>query len=293
MSTLHEVLWFVWVVACIACGGPSPDAAGGSASGSSAQAGSATSSKNPWDGTYQLATSGDEPNLCFMADHARTLTVSNGELSFPWFLAGRAPQDHHPLRAGRVDGVVHPDGTAVATIAFTNPYLFSSKPQAIELERQLDPIRSVSIAFSQVDGTRRVSVDVDVHEGSHCQVAWEARNVVPPPSAKPDRSRPTGHSPSRPAEPAPSQPTPAPSQPAPDPNRHSNCISSCWTTEDIGKSRCEEDESSCHSRCEQLDGTEHYTNDQMLDCLGRCTRDEDTCKDRCTQDAQRCESACP
>ena len=244
---------------------------------------------SPWDGRYilQSATGGDLcPSVVVMP-----LVVSGGTFSFPWRL-----QVSTLVKVGTIDGVIARNGKVSTTVKLDHPYpdaVASLSPQ------ELDKVKTVPIAFS---GTKHHTAKLTLEHGAklRCSVVWESDDrtatAPSPPSPPPKQTTPTRPAPSspppersRPARSEPSPPPPPPSSPPPPPrdeHRHSDCVSKCWTTEDIGKRRCEEDESTCHSRCER-------DNPVQVECLSKCSSDEDTCKDRYSQDGQSCVFGCP
>jgi hypothetical protein len=227
-----------------------------------------------WDGRYVASPTASSGELCARPDYTGTLTVSGGRFSYPWYVDDWTQRAEKPIKVGRVDGVVHANGTTTTTVSFAEPVLRSTQVRTVKVKRQLDAIKQVPLTFSRRDKTKVAKVTGD------CKLAWEI--PLPKPAAPPARPAPP-RSPS--SSPPPSPPSPPP---AANDERRARCRNSCDTKhEQCRENRCEAPKEACRTRCEDIsDSSEraectHRCAEPLMSCRIGCDDERDTCKADC------------
>ena len=134
-----------------------------------------------WDATYRLIPPA-YGGFCPEPEGLGVLKVASGKLSLPWITAPDWEPTHgsKSMRVGHVDGIVHADGTAVATATFDAPIWQSMTVWRVKVKRQLDSA-SVKMRFSRdTDGTKLLALEVTL-PGQTCNFKWESGRPKPPP----------------------------------------------------------------------------------------------------------------
>ena len=234
-----------------------------------------------WDGSYAFRSNRSTGNSCFRADLAGPLVVTKGAFQFFWIADDwRAPHTKATLTAGRVDGVVHADGTTTTTVAFTHSSLHD--PARTSLAHALGAITSIDVRFGARGKGTLVTAQVDLPsgvDGGHCYSEWTG---AAPPVAQAPRSKPEP-APKAPAQhkAPPSEPS-EPKQPQADHAAAGHCSDDCETTGRICWNQCRLTQQSCVENCADGDGS----------CGDRCRYGEQDCRGGCSNTARACVARC-
>ena len=116
-----------------------------------------------WDATYRKREGHDGGLMCPSADALGDVKVSGGKLTIPWQIEDfRVDNDRHRtmLDIGRIDAVVHADGTGIGVVTFTNPALDAPDPPTVKRKRLLASVRSVALKFVQTDDGREFTFSI-------------------------------------------------------------------------------------------------------------------------------------
>ena len=154
-----------------------------------------------WDGTYALVTSAGQAGICTRTGSFKTLVVARGKFSVPWLVddwnRDSVSDSEVLVKVGRIDGVVHADGSVTATAWFGERVLSSPQVRTVKVKRQLDAITNVPFTFirrtiAQRDSrlTKFATMNLDDLGGffSNCVTEW----AVPLPPL-PQRPRGSGN----------------------------------------------------------------------------------------------------
>jgi hypothetical protein len=176
-----------------------------------------------WDGTYPYWSNPGVGGMCFRGDLAGALHVSGGAFSFSWIADDWTTGSFDKqIVAGRVDGVVHADGTTTTVVKFTHPSLRSRKIAMVKLARELDAIQTLPMTFVADGDSRTVTAAIDAPFG-HCESKWKKlparaktaetdkprpRTNEPPPKTRTNESPRPPPPPPPPAAPPPEKPDP-------------------------------------------------------------------------------------
>ena len=231
-----------------------------------------------WDGRYEASPAAGMGGLCPRPDHTGTLTVSGGRFSFPWFIDDWTGERGATVKVGRVDGVVHANGSTTTTATFAEPVLRSTQVRTVKLKRQLDAIKQLPLAFSR-RGAQKV---VKVSSGD-CRLAWETPEPKPKTTSAPPReTRP----PSKPAPPDDS--VQRAHEETERSARRARCRDSCDTKhEQCRENRCDAPKDACKSRCEDISDSS-----ERSDCTRRCSEPLMNCRLGCDDERDTCKSDC-
>jgi hypothetical protein len=253
---------------------PDPRASNPGAAGRPAPASGA------WDGRYSANAKATSGGVCLRPDVTGPLAVSGGRFSFPYFIDDWAEKARmpKPIKVGRVDGVVHANGTTTTTVTFGEPILRSTQVATVKIKRELGAISSVPITFSRNGGAKLAKLTGD------CSAEWE----LPDPKASVPRSSPSSPSPS----PSPRRDTkPADDAAARDAfdrnQRRDRCSASCQTKGETCRDRCSTTKDRCFERCSNMTDS-----DQRDQCNKTCSSDAFFCRNDCDSERETCKSGC-
>jgi hypothetical protein len=255
-----------------------------------------------WDGKYANRGLGGTAGLCVNAERAGTLTVTSGKFSFAWFVDDwlAPPMDAKPVKVGRVDGIVHADGSATTTVTFSEPVLKSTMVATIKIKRELDALTSLPLTFTRERGDKVVTLDATLFPNHHCTAEWAkeppktAKVDKPPPSPKPastpstTTAHPSSGGEEREAERQRQVEAERQRQDSDKFNRRQTCRTLCETKHDeCRENRCEATASSCRERCDGI--SDSY---EKGECRDRCSNDHFTCSNGCNDELRTCKEDC-
>ena len=259
-----------------------------------------------WDGKYVNRALGGTAGLCVNAERAGTLTVTGGKFSFEWYVDDwlAPPMDAKPVKVGRVDGIVHANGSTTTTVTFSEPVLKSTMVATIKIKRELDALTSLPLTFTRERGDKVVTLDATLFPSHHCTAEWAkeppktAQVDKPPPSPKPASTTTTttphpssggdDHAAEREAERQRQVEAERQRQDSDKFNRRQTCRSLCETKHDqCRENRCEPTVSSCRSRCDGI--SDSYEKEQ---CRDQCSNDHFSCWNGCSDEEKTCKEDC-
>lgn len=234
-----------------------------------------------WDATYRNE-GGPEVGgtLCVRASDAGDIKVAGGKLTIPWRIDDfrlSSPDRHKMLDLGKLEAVVHADGTGVGILKLASPALESTEPRTVKLKRILDTVTSVAFKFFKTDNGRAFTFTVQFADQSPCEYRWEWDDP------KIAAARAAAY------ERAEAAKTPAQRAKERRAAEHkSKCENACDTRHDTCRSRCSDAHSTCSQQCDEISDFDERT----YGCPKRCSSAESSCESGCDSDQSQCQSDC-
>lgn len=236
-----------------------------------------------WDAIYRISegpeTSG---GLCFRGGVIGDIKVAGGRFTIPWklddFRKNFEDLDEVPvLDAGKIDVVVHADGTGVGIVTFTNPALSSREPRTMKLKRRLDTVRAIAFKFFKTDDGRAFTFSIQIPGMDSCDYRWDWAD--PKIAAARHAAWERAEAAKSPAQRAAEHRAAA---------RASKCRDSCDQHEQTCNGRCSTALSTCKDSCSNVSDDDERT----TGCPDRCDSANSTCSGNCTSDDSSCTDEC-
>jgi hypothetical protein len=233
-----------------------------------------------WDATYRNEGGFDGRSMCLSASTAGDIKVSGGKLTIPWRIADFRveSQDRPMLDVGRIDAVVHADGTGVGVVTFANPALDAPEPRTVKMKRVLESVRSVALKFVHTDDGRAFTFSIQL-AGTRwtCDYRWiwDDPKIAAARRAEYERAEAAKTPAQRAAE-----------------RRAAEHATKCRATCDQHRSscndRCSDSRSACARKCDDISDYETRT----TRCPQACDAGKSACENSCDSESTQCGYDC-
>jgi hypothetical protein len=182
------------------------------------------------------------------------------------------------LDVGRIDAVVHADGTGVGVVTFTNPALDAPDPPTVKKKRMLESVHSVPLKFVHTDDGRAFTLSIqfagvaytcdyrwiwdDPKIAAARQAAYERAEAAKTPAQRAAERRAAEHS--------------------------TKCRTTCDQHRSSCNDRCSDTRSACIHKCDDISDYETRT----TQCPKACDAGQSVCANSCDSESTQCGYDC-